>query len=89
MTWDYYDIKKEEKPKRNTYFSATNTITDSRSADSYLSTEGLLNKFNKIVSAMNSLLISAEESNRLSYDDRMEFESVVSMLEKKIKGGGF
>ena len=83
MTWDYYDIKKEEKPKRNTY---TNTITDSRSADSYLGTEELLNKFNKIASAMNSLLISAEESNRLSYDDRMKFESVISMLEKKIKG---
>ncbi len=80
MTWDYYNI---EKAKRNTY---TNTITDSRSADSYLGTEELLNEFNKIASAMNSLLISAEESNRLSYDDRMKFESVISMLEKKIKG---
>lgn len=83
MTWDYYDIKKEENRKRNTY---SNTITDSRSADSYLGTEELLNKFNKIASAMNSLLVSAEESNRLSYDDRMKFESVISMLEKKIKG---
>ena len=39
MTWDYYDIKKEEET-----LTSSNTITDSRSADSYLSMRTRLNK---------------------------------------------
>jgi len=79
MTWDYYDIKKEEKPKRNTY---TNRITDSRSADSYLSMRTRLNKaFDAIYDLINPLV----EQEVLDYqEDLMEFTRVVDKIMKKL-----
>tara|TARA_B100000963_G_C22632239_1_gene675556 strand:+ start:3824 stop:4072 length:249 start_codon:yes stop_codon:yes gene_type:complete len=77
MTWDYYNIKKEEET-----LTSSNTITDSRSADSYLSMRTRLNKaFDAIYDLINPLV----EQEVLDYqEDLMEFTRVVDKIMKKL-----